>query len=82
MAPIVDPAILKALSLDQATTTISKHGGSGFAETFKVSGMIDGKRRLFFVKTGGRNSEEMFTGMIAYIFLDLILFNVLYAIPS
>ncbi|KAA8573687.1 hypothetical protein EYC84_005261 [Monilinia fructicola] len=62
MAPTVDPAILKALSLDQATTTISKHGGSGFAETFKVSGMIDGKRRLFFVKTGGRNSEEMFTG--------------------
>ncbi|QSZ34134.1 hypothetical protein DSL72_005722 [Monilinia vaccinii-corymbosi] len=62
MASKVDPAILKALSLDPITATISKHGGSGFADTFKVSGTIGGEKKLFFVKTGGRDSEEMFTG--------------------
>lgn len=60
----VDPAILKALSLDPTTATISKHGGSGFAETFKISGTIDGEQKLFFVKTGGRDSDRMLTGML------------------
>ncbi|KAJ8071076.1 hypothetical protein OCU04_001421 [Sclerotinia nivalis] len=58
----VDPAILEALSLDPDTATISKHGGSGFAETFKINGTMGGKQKLFFVKTGGRDSEDMFTG--------------------
>ncbi|RAL61744.1 hypothetical protein DID88_002810 [Monilinia fructigena] len=62
MTPTVDPAILKALSLDKATTTISSHGGSGFVETFKISAMVDEEKKLFFVKTGGRKSDEMFTG--------------------
>ncbi|ESZ96213.1 fructosamine-3-kinase [Sclerotinia borealis F-4128] len=62
MSPRVDPALLKALSLDSTTATISKHGGSGFAETFMLSGTIDGEQRLFFVKTGGTDSEEIFRG--------------------
>ncbi|TGO35379.1 hypothetical protein BHYA_0160g00120 [Botrytis hyacinthi] len=62
MSSKVDPAILKALSLDPSSATISKHGGSGFAKTFKISGTVDGMQKLFFVKTGGRDSEEMFTG--------------------
>lgn len=65
MSSEVDPAILKALSLNPSSATISKHGGGGFAKTFKLSGTVDGMQKLFFVKTGGRDSEEMFTGMYA-----------------
>ncbi|KAI9647432.1 hypothetical protein NHQ30_003817 [Ciborinia camelliae] len=71
MSPKVDPALLRALSLP-TTATISKHGGSGFAETFKISGTIDGKQKLFFVKTGGRGSEEMFAGMLVYSLIDFV----------
>ncbi|KAK6609362.1 phosphotransferase enzyme family protein [Botrytis cinerea] len=38
MSSKVDPAILKALSLDPSSATISKHGGGGFAKTFRISG--------------------------------------------
>lgn len=63
MSSKVDPAILKALSLDPSSATISKHGGGGFAKTFRISGTVDGRQKLFFVKTGEKDSEEMFTGM-------------------
>ncbi|CZR53835.1 related to fructosamine-3-kinase [Phialocephala subalpina] len=64
MAPKIDPAILKALSLDAATTTITTHGGSGFASTFKLSTKdSDGNEKLYFVKMGkGKDSEVMFAG--------------------
>lgn len=63
MAPKIDPAILAALSLDAATTTITLHGGSGFASTFKLTSKVDGKDKLFFIKQGkGKASEIMFTG--------------------
>jgi len=63
MAPKIDPAILKALSLEASTTTIANHGGSGFATTLKITSTVDGKEKLFFVKTGkGRDSEIMFAG--------------------
>ncbi|KAK6608594.1 Ketosamine-3-kinase [Botrytis cinerea] len=62
MSSKVDPAILKALSLDPSSATISKHGGGGFAKTFRISGTVDGRQKLFFVKTGEKDSEEMFTG--------------------
>lgn len=66
MSPKVDSAILRALSLDPTTASIFKHGGSGFASTFKINGAINGDQKLFFVKTGGMDSEEMFTGMAVY----------------
>jgi hypothetical protein len=64
MAPKIDPAILQALSLDAATTTIASHGGSGFASTFKITSKgSDGGEKLFFVKQGkGKESEIMFAG--------------------
>jgi hypothetical protein len=64
MAPKIDPAILQALSLDAATTTIASHGGSGFASTFKITSKgNDESEKLFFVKQGkGRESEIMFAG--------------------
>lgn len=64
MSPKVDPAILEALGLDPDVTTISSHGGSGFASTFKLSSVVDGKDKNFFVKTGaGSDSELMFQGL-------------------
>ncbi|KAH7413272.1 Fructosamine/Ketosamine-3-kinase [Cadophora sp. MPI-SDFR-AT-0126] len=63
MAPKIDPAILKALSLDAESTTLASHGGSGFSSTYKLSSRgSDGKEKLYFVKTGGKGSEVMFAG--------------------
>jgi len=63
MTPKIDSAILKALNLDAATTTIANHGGSGFATTLKITSSVDGKEKLFFVKMGkGKDSEIMFAG--------------------
>ncbi|PVH82904.1 hypothetical protein DL98DRAFT_126458 [Cadophora sp. DSE1049] len=63
MAPKIDPAILKALSLDAASTSLASHGGSGFSSTFKLcSRTSDGEVKLYFVKTGGKGSEIMFAG--------------------
>jgi hypothetical protein len=64
MVPKIDPAILQALSLDAATTTIASHGGSDFASTFKITSKgSDGDEKLFFVKQGkGKESEIMFAG--------------------
>jgi protein-ribulosamine 3-kinase len=60
----IDPAILKALSLEAASTTMASHGGSGFASTFKITSTgSDGQVKLFFVKQGrGKGSEIMFAG--------------------
>jgi protein-ribulosamine 3-kinase len=66
MAPKLDPAIIKALSLEASGTTLSAHGGSGFAFTGKVTSVVDGKEKLFFVKTGkGNESEIMFAGTVS-----------------
>lgn len=72
MPPAIDPAILKALNLDVATTTIASHGGSGFSSTAKLTSKVfekdkDGKEteteKMFFVKMGkGKESEVMFAG--------------------
>lgn len=63
MSPNLDSAIIKALSLNAASTTIASHGGSGFASTSKITSSIDGKEKIFFVKTGrGPASDIMFTG--------------------
>lgn len=67
MSPNIDPAILEALSLDAAKTKISSHGGSGFSSTSKLTSLVDGKEKSFFVKTGkGEESKIMFTGNYAY----------------
>ncbi|TQV94781.1 fructosamine-3-kinase [Cordyceps javanica] len=63
MAHAVDAAILEALGLDASATTMSPHGGSGFASTFKLSTVVGGRPRHYFVKTGsGADAETMFKG--------------------
>jgi protein-ribulosamine 3-kinase len=59
----IDPAIISALSLDAATTTIASHGGSGFASTFKLICKKDDTEELYFVKVGkGKGAKVMFEG--------------------
>ncbi len=63
MSPTVDPAIIEGLGLDPNTTKIATHGGSGFASTYKLSSIVDGKEKNYFVKMGtGPESEVMFKG--------------------
>jgi len=63
MAPKLDPAIIKALSLDVAVTSISSHGSSGFSSTAKLITQVDREEKVYFVKTGnGKDAETMFTG--------------------
>ncbi|OAQ99422.1 hypothetical protein LLEC1_04998 [Akanthomyces lecanii] len=63
MASAVDGAILEALGLNANDTTMSSHGGSGFASTFKLSTTVDGQPKHYFVKTGsGADAETMFKG--------------------
>lgn len=67
MAPNVDPAILKALGIDDQHAEIASHGSSGFAATFKLSATIDGQSINYFVKTGtGSAAELMFKGTIVW----------------
>lgn len=59
----VDSEIIKSLSLDPDQTSITSHGGSGFASTSKISSTVDGQPVKYFVKTGtGKDSEVMFRG--------------------
>jgi protein-ribulosamine 3-kinase len=63
MAPKLDPAIVKALSLDIAVTNIASHGGSGFSSTAKLTSQVNGAERVYFVKTRtGKDAETMFAG--------------------
>lgn len=66
MASGVDSAILRALSLEAASTELASHGGSGFSKTFKLSSTDEeGNERFYFIKTGqGKDSEVMFAGML------------------
>ena len=64
----VDSAVIQALRLDPARTTVASHGGSGFSSTTKISGVLhqdpDGtQKRIFFMKTGhSKDAETMFAG--------------------
>lgn len=59
MPPSIDPAILRALSLEASNTTIKTHGGSSFAGTFRVTSPTTS----FFVKTSSSpNAAQMFEG--------------------
>ena len=63
MAPKLDPAIIKTLSLDVAVTSISSHGASGFSSTAKLTTQVDGEEKVYFVKSGeGKDAEIMFAG--------------------
>ncbi len=68
MAPKLDPAIVEALSLDPAVTSIESHGGSGFSTTAKITSKVNGEEQLYFIKTGtGKDAEVMFAGEFFYL---------------
>ncbi|KAL8747548.1 MAG: hypothetical protein Q9190_000587 [Brigantiaea leucoxantha] len=60
----LDPAIVQALSLDPASTTVASHGSSGFNATAKISTTLkDGIQKHFFMKTApGKDAKVMFRG--------------------
>ncbi|KAL8726642.1 MAG: hypothetical protein Q9166_006601 [cf. Caloplaca sp. 2 TL-2023] len=60
----LDPSILRALSLDPASTSVSTHGSSGFNATAKISTTLPtGLRKHFFMKSApGKDAEIMFKG--------------------
>lgn len=63
MAPSVDPAIIQALGLDPAQTSMAPHGHAGFASSFRLSTVVAGQPTEYFVKTGsGKDAEVMFRG--------------------
>jgi protein-ribulosamine 3-kinase len=63
----LDPAILKLLNLDTASTTVSSAGGGGCSSALTskiVSKLQDGTEKAFFMKTGsGQDAKVMFEGM-------------------
>jgi hypothetical protein len=65
---MLDPAVLRLLSLDSSTTSVSSAGGGGCssAQTFKITTKLaDGTEKRFFMKTGsGKDSEVMFEGIM------------------
>ena len=73
----IDSAVIKALNLDPARTTATRHGGSAFSTTAKITTILkDGNEKNFFMKTGkGRAAEVMFAGEHASL-------NAIHAIPT
>ena len=60
----LDAAVIRALSVDPAETTIQSHSGSGFTSTVKISTTLkNDTKQYFFMKTSQRKgSEVMFKG--------------------
>lgn len=65
--PAMDPAIAKALSLEEPLPEMEVHGGSGFSSTFKITSKVDGETKIYFVKTGGPDSKTMFAGKFIWL---------------
>jgi protein-ribulosamine 3-kinase len=61
---VLDPAIVRSLSLDPSRTTVSTYGNSGFASTAKIKvSSDDGSERYLFMKIGrGDEKAVMFAG--------------------
>jgi hypothetical protein len=64
----LDPAVVKLLGLDTATTTVTSAGGGGCssASTSKIlSKLRDRTEKAFFMKTGsGKDAKVMFEGRL------------------
>lgn len=59
MPPSVDPAILRALSLNASTAKLCTHGGSGFASTMRLKS----DDNSYFIKTSSsKDAATMFEG--------------------
>lgn len=63
MAGMLDAAICKALNLDPAGAVVTNHGGSIVSTTLKIAAKVNGKNRLYFVKTSAdEDAGIMFAG--------------------
>jgi protein-ribulosamine 3-kinase len=72
MAPKLDPAVVKALSLDVAVTSIASHGSSGFSSTAKLATQVGGDEKVYFIKMGdGKDAETMFAGEYSILMATL-----------
>jgi protein-ribulosamine 3-kinase len=61
MPSLIDPAILRALDLDQSSARISSYGGSSFASTYRID--TRNKHTSIFVKqSSSTNAKTMFQG--------------------
>ena len=56
----IDPAIINALGVPIEKCSISQHGLSGFAQSFKITTDHNGETKYYFAKTGPEG--EMFIG--------------------
>lgn len=65
--PAMDPAIAKALSLEEPLPEMEVHGDSGFSSTYKITSKVDGETKIYFVKTGGPDSKTMFAGKFIWL---------------
>lgn len=65
--PAMDPAIAKALSLEEPLPEMEELGGSGFASTYKITTNANGETKTYFVKTGGPDSKSMFAGKSVWL---------------
>ena len=59
----VDPAILATLGVSRESCSIHKHGQAGFSESSKVSALMNGEMKYFFLKTGP--GGDMFAGNVS-----------------
>lgn len=58
---ILDPALVKALSIELENTKVAPHGHSGFTTSAKISTKQGGVPVELFLKTG--SNGEMFSSM-------------------
>lgn len=54
----IDPAIFEAIPLDRAVTTIAPYGPPGFSMKARISTIMNGKNRRYFVKTFLKGNES------------------------
>lgn len=60
----LDPAILAALRLDPEITTVTPYGPAGFSTKSRISTIVDGEKRRYFIKTYLKGNEaSVFEGM-------------------
>ncbi len=56
--PTVDIAVAEALSIDPMLSTVQPHQAAGFFVPEKITTMMDGKPKFFYIKSG--SNKEMF----------------------
>jgi hypothetical protein len=58
---LVDIAVAKALGIDPTVSTVQPHQAAGFFVPEKITTIVDGKEKYFYMKSGDK--KEMFESM-------------------